>query len=112
MAARLDRTLARAQERLLLPGVQATVIFADGSTWTGAVGMADVAAQRQVLPETPFAAASVTKTFTAALVLRYVDQGKIRLDDRLSRWLPDWRMRESPSDAPESTSGIPASSAT
>jgi D-alanyl-D-alanine carboxypeptidase len=90
MAARLDRTLARAQERLLLPGVQATVIFADGSTWTGAVGMADVAAGRPVDPETPFSVASVTKTFTAALVLRYVDQGLIRLDDPLARWLPDW----------------------
>lgn len=90
MAARLDRTLARARERLLLPGVQATVIFADGSTWTGAVGMADVAAGRPVDPETPFAAASVTKTFTAALVLRYVDQGLVRLDDPLARWLPEW----------------------
>jgi len=90
VAARLDRALARAQERLLLPGVEATVIFADGSTWTGALGMADVKAGRPVSPETPFAAASVTKTFTAALILRYVDRGLIRLDDRLARWLPDW----------------------
>lgn len=90
MAARLDRTLARAQKALLLPGVEATVIFADGSTWTGALGMADVAVGRAVDPATPFAAASVTKTFTAALVLRYVDQRLIALDDPLARWLPDW----------------------
>jgi len=90
MAARLDRTLARAQKALLLPGVQATVIFADGSTWTGTLGVADVASGRPVAPETPFAAASVTKTFTAALILRYVDQGLIKLDDPLARWLPDW----------------------
>jgi D-alanyl-D-alanine carboxypeptidase len=90
MAARLDRALARAQAALLLPGVEATVIFADGSTWTGAAGMADVAAGRPVDPATPFAAASVTKTFTAALVLRYVDQGLIKLDDPLARWLPEW----------------------
>ena len=49
-AARLDRALARAQKALLLPGVEATVIFADGSTWTGAAGMADVAAGRPVEP--------------------------------------------------------------
>jgi len=90
MAARLDRALARALERLLIPGAEATVIFADGSTWTGAVGLADVATGRPVDPETPFAAASVTKTFTAALILRYVDRGLIRLDDRLARWLPEW----------------------
>jgi D-alanyl-D-alanine carboxypeptidase len=90
MAARLDRALARAQTVLLLPGVEATVIFADGSTWSGAAGMADVAAGRPVNPATPFAAASVTKTFTSALVLRYVDQGLIKLDDPLARWLPEW----------------------
>ncbi|MFH1475725.1 MAG: serine hydrolase domain-containing protein [Chloroflexota bacterium] len=90
MAARLDKALASAQSSLLLPGVEATVIFADGSTWTGVRGMADVADGRRVDPETPFAIASVTKTFTAALILRYVDQGRIRLDDPLSRWLPEW----------------------
>ncbi len=90
MAARLDRALASAQKSLLLPGVEATVIFADGSTWTGVRGMADVAAGRRVDAKTPFAVASVTKTFTAALILRYVDQGRIGLDDPLARWLPDW----------------------
>jgi D-alanyl-D-alanine carboxypeptidase len=52
--------------------------------------MADVAAGRPVDPATPFAAASVTKTFTSALVLRYVDQGLVKLDDPLARWLPEW----------------------
>ena len=89
-AGRLDRALARAQKALLLPGVEATVIFADGSTWNGAAGLADVTAGRPVEPGTPFAAASVTKTFTSALILRYVDQGLVKLDDRLARWLPDW----------------------
>ena len=90
LAARLDRALARAQKAFLLPGVEATVLFPDGSSWTGVRGDADVAAERPVEPTTPFAAASVTKTFTAALVLRYVDQGKLRLDDRLARYLPDF----------------------
>ncbi len=89
-AARLDRTLARARSSLLLPGVEATVIFADGSTWTGTAGYADVDAGRTVEAGTPFAIASVTKTFTAALILRYVDRGLLRLDDRLVRYLPDW----------------------
>jgi D-alanyl-D-alanine carboxypeptidase len=90
MAARLDRALASARKSLGLPGVQATVIFANGSTWTGVGGLADVKTGRKVRPDTPFAIASVTKTFTSALVLRYVDQGRIRLDDRLSKWLPNW----------------------
>ena len=90
VAARLDRALARAKEKLLLPGVEATVTFPDGSSWTGTLGMADVADGRKVRSSTPFAIASVTKTFTSALILRYVDDGLLRLDQPLSRWLPDW----------------------
>jgi D-alanyl-D-alanine carboxypeptidase len=90
VAAKLDRALARAKASLVLPGVEATVLFPDGSSWTGSLGMADVAEKRKVRDSTPFAIASVTKTFTSALVLRYVDEGLLDLDDRIARWLPDW----------------------
>jgi D-alanyl-D-alanine carboxypeptidase len=90
LAARLEKALERAKTSLHLPGVEATVLFPDGSSWTGTLGYADVAEKRRVTATTPFAIASVTKTFTAALILRYVDQGQLDLDDRLSRWVPDW----------------------
>lgn len=89
-AARLERALARASTSLLLPGVAATVIFPDGSSWSGALGLADAAAGRRVSTTTPFAIASVTKTFTAALILHYVDEGLLDLDDPLARWVPAW----------------------
>ena len=40
-------------------------------------------------PDTAFAFASVTKTFTAALVLQLVDEGRLRLDDKAAELLPD-----------------------
>ena len=39
-------------------------------------------------PEERFRIASVTKTFVAALVLQLVEDGKLRLDDTVERWLP------------------------
>lgn len=38
--------------------------------------------------EPVFLAYSITKTFTAALVLMLCDEGSLSLDDRLSRWFP------------------------
>jgi CubicO group peptidase (beta-lactamase class C family) len=72
------------------PGAQAAVVFADGSVWSGGSGLADVDAGRPVTPHTLFAIASITKTFTAALVMRLVEDGDLSLDDRLTRWLPDF----------------------
>jgi len=61
----------------------ATVIWSDGTSWTGVAGLADVEKRRRVAPDTVFAAASVSKTFTAALILELVDEGRLSLDDRV-----------------------------
>jgi CubicO group peptidase (beta-lactamase class C family) len=42
-----------------------------------------------VAPDTAFWVASISKSFTATLVLRLEELGKLRLDDRISRFLPD-----------------------
>ena len=41
--------------------------------------------------DTKFRLASVTKQFTAAVVLQLVDQGKIKLDGKITDYLPDYR---------------------
>jgi D-alanyl-D-alanine carboxypeptidase len=89
-AATLQRALEAARKSMVLPGAAATVILADGRTWTGVAGDAVAATHTKVTPETPFAIASVTKTFTAALILRLADQGRLTIDDPLARWLPDY----------------------
>ena len=42
---------------------------------------------------TPMRIASVTKTFTAVLLMRAVQSRKLSLDDSVSRWLPEFRDR-------------------
>ena len=89
-AAVLQRALEAARKSMVIPGIEATVILADGRTWTGVAGDAVAATHAKVTPETPFAIASVTKTFTAALILRLAEQGRLTIDDRLARWLPNY----------------------
>ena len=54
-----------------------------------AAGRARVNPSVPMTPETAFEAASIAKTFVAALVLELADERKLALDDRLSRYLPD-----------------------
>src|SRR5688500_1856382 len=42
-------------------------------------------------PDTRFRLGSITKQFTAMVVLQLVAEGKIKLDDRISTHLPDYR---------------------
>jgi D-alanyl-D-alanine carboxypeptidase len=85
--AQLQAVLDTARTRLGAPGAAAAVILADGRIWSGASGSGGPG--RPVGVGTAFELGSVTKTYTAALVLRLVAEGRLGLEDRLSRWHPD-----------------------
>ncbi|WP_280341351.1 serine hydrolase domain-containing protein [Nocardia neocaledoniensis] len=70
-----------------LPGVFAEVRAADES-WRGAAGVADLATGRPVTADMRHRVGSITKTFTAAAVLRLVEDGLIELDTPIGRHLP------------------------
>ncbi|MER7133493.1 serine hydrolase domain-containing protein [Streptosporangium saharense] len=57
-----------------------------GVAYTGAAGAFEPGG-RDLRPTDSFRAASVTKTFTAVTVLRLAEQGKLRLDDPISKHL-------------------------
>jgi D-alanyl-D-alanine carboxypeptidase len=69
------------------PDAIAAVVTSKG-TWAGAAGV-DGPHKRLATPRDQFAIASVTKTFTAAAVMRLVEKGKMRLDAPLGSYLGD-----------------------
>ncbi len=86
----LQRRLDAWRAKHFVPGVSVAMLWDDGRTWLGASGDADVATGRAVTPDTGFALASISKTFTAAVVLDLVDEGKLRLDERVAPLLPEF----------------------
>jgi D-alanyl-D-alanine carboxypeptidase len=85
LQARLDRI----RERFAIPGISVAIVLPDGATWSGVSGMADVEAKTPVTRSTSFAIASVSKTFTAALVLALAEDGLIDLDAPVRQYLPE-----------------------
>lgn len=53
-------------------------------------GLADADARRVPGPGTVYRLGSITKQFTAAAILQQVEQGKLRLDDTVGRFLPQY----------------------
>ena len=54
-------------------------------------GMANMEWDIPNQPDTKFRIASVTKQFTAALILQLVEEGKLKLDGKITDYLPDYR---------------------
>lgn len=72
-------------------------------------GVADVATGRPMAADTVGWLASNTKAIACALVLSYVEEGKLALDDPISRYLPEWRGARVPTlrQCMSHTSGLP-----
>ncbi|MFI7321691.1 serine hydrolase domain-containing protein [Streptomyces venezuelae] len=71
-----------------MPGIHAEIRDGD-QVWRGASGVADLGTGRPVDPGMRHRVGSVTKTFTAAAVLRQVEEGRVRLDEPIGTYLPD-----------------------
>jgi D-alanyl-D-alanine carboxypeptidase len=69
------------------PGAAAYVSTPRG-TWEGAAGLADVARRVPMTPDARSRVGSVSKLWTATVVVKLAEEGKLRLDDTVEKWLP------------------------
>lgn len=72
------------------PGAAVIVVEDGKAVFTAGQGLADVEARRAITPDTVFRLGSITKQFSAAVLLQLVAEGKVSLDDKLSSFLPDY----------------------
>ncbi len=85
----LQQVLDNKMSELELYGIQAALRSGD-FYWEGEAGFADSAQEIELSQNDIMRAGSVTKNFTAALILKLAEEGKISLDDRLSKWFPEF----------------------
>lgn len=103
-----------------LPGVAVGLIHDQKLVYSRGFGFADEKKAKPVTPATLFRMASHTKLFTAIAILQLRDQGKLRLDDPVSRHLPWFAIQPATDDDGEITiehlithgSGLPREAAT
>ena len=81
-----------------LPGIAVGVVADQELVWSAGFGFADSAARIPMTPQTKFRMASHSKLFTATAVMQLREQGKLRLDDPVSRYLPWFMIKPAESD--------------
>lgn len=86
-----QRLVDTRQSEKRLPSVSAAVFRGAETLWYGAAGLANIAANEAPTADTQYRAGSITKTFTAVLVMQLRDAGSLDLDDRIGVHLPEAR---------------------
>ncbi len=91
-ARQVDAYIENGMEDLHIPGA-AVALFSDGRI-THVRGLGCARTGTPVTPQTPFQLGSISKSFTALVVLQLADEGLLSLDDPLSKHLPSFRTRD------------------
>jgi CubicO group peptidase (beta-lactamase class C family) len=86
--AAVEQVLTAAVERHDTPGAVGLVVDRNGVLFEGAAGELDVAKGTPLTVDAIFNIASMTKPVTSVAVMMLVEQGKVSLDDPVSKYLP------------------------
>ncbi len=82
----IDGVVEKLLDGVMGRGVPGAILHISTPTWEGTWtrGTADLILDRPITPADTFRIASISKTFTATVVLQLVDEGRLRLEDTLS----------------------------
>ena len=89
-AATLSRQLTDAVGRGDTPGVVALLVNRDGVLYEGVAGKRDSANNVPMSTDTIFNITSMTKPVTSVAIMMLLEQGKLGLDDPVSKYLPSF----------------------
>jgi len=81
-------------------GAVVLVVSKDKVLHLGADGFADAEAKRPMTADTLFWIASMTKPITAAAILMLQDEGKLKVTDRVAKYIPEFASLKTPSGKP------------
>jgi CubicO group peptidase (beta-lactamase class C family) len=101
-----------------LPGLSIAIVHDQDILWAKGFGHADVEKKTAASPQTIYRIASISKLFTSTAVLQLRDQGKLKLDDPVAKYLSWFKLKNQSADSPITirqllthTAGLPRESA-
>ena len=90
LATKLQNKLDSLQLTLNIKGISASIVYPGQGQWKGVTGESYTGVP--IISDMEFAIASNTKTFTAVMLLKLVENGIVNLDDSLHNWLPSYNL--------------------
>ncbi len=87
-----DATVARAMATFKVPGLAVAVVKNDSVIFAKGYGVRALGAPEPVTPHSLFAVGSTSKAFTVAVLQQLEQEGKLRLDDPATQYLPSLQL--------------------
>src|ERR1044071_5848623 len=111
----LEPEIQRAMIEGKIPSATIALVAGDRVVWAGAYGHSNIWARTPAVPSTVYLIGSTFKAMSTVALLQQMEQGKFKLDDRVSDYLTDFKIQDEDPQHPVTfrhllthTSGLPA----
>jgi CubicO group peptidase (beta-lactamase class C family) len=91
----LTKLVEAQRQKLNLPGVTVAVIRDRDIIYKGAFGYSDLAKKTPASLEQPQPIGSITKVFAATMLMQLAERGVVRLDDPVTKYVPEYKVHSS-----------------
>lgn len=90
LSSTVDTLAQAAMQKQGMPGM--TIALAKNGTmlYSKGYGVSDLTTHQLAQPNTIFEIGSITKQFTAALIMKLQEQGRLQVDDSVAKYLPEY----------------------
>lgn len=95
----IDRTVRRAMKAYDIPGLSIAVVQDDRVIFERGYGVREIGSREPVTVNTLFELGSTSKAFTTALMASLVDEGKMKWDDPVRKYIPYFRLSDPCADS-------------
>ncbi len=89
LSAKVDAAVRQQMKDQRIPGLSLAVVRNGTVIKAAGYGFANLEVSAPMRPETIFQAGSITKQFTASAVMLLVEEGKVGLDDSVTKYFPE-----------------------
>jgi CubicO group peptidase (beta-lactamase class C family) len=89
----IGKRIQKEMKRLRVPGV-AIGVYYKGKEWTAGFGVTSLENPLPVNADTLMQIGSISKTFTATLLMMLAEQGKVNLDAPVRKYIKDFRLKD------------------
>ncbi len=101
IAPEIERLMLEHMKAKNIPGIAYGIVVDNELVLTSAMGLKDIANESPATPKSSFRIASMTKSFTAMAIMKLRDEGKLSLNDPVSKYIPqiaalEYLTRDSP----------------
>jgi D-alanyl-D-alanine carboxypeptidase len=89
IADEVDSYVESQMRNLRIPGISLSIVRDGHIIKEQGYGLANIESKSAATPQTVYEIGSMTKQFTASAVMMLVEEGKISLDDKITKYFPD-----------------------